>query len=1118
MKLLLLVSTICLVSVSAIRSRDNEAELLSGPHGGPPPPPHACRGPSCAESRQNKINERHCNWVKYDKMPTVFQEVKAIRDGMFYHDWALSPHDNRKIDYCAALCSATLGCNHFAGGYYKGGYNDAADIALDCKLYNAVNTSAETNGSTFYGTCDDVGHPDGAQYLSWEENRANFRWQRGEGYTQTCSWSVGDSMETIEHGENFERISPGGENLTEAECANLCMSTARCSMFYGYNHDDPTDPGACYLLAQGGIMRYTKNHNLDRKRYIGQCFRKKPSLVSQLHSCDPNTIKVSNASALEQCGIDTSNNPACGEFFLHSPDRDFGFWCCADASPELVNHSHWDVYSTVTTKYTCDMRNCPPGCTNDGTCYCTGGGEACDKHWNQGEGERAQNDDQCAGKLVTNGWPNFLCVKKSVEKEKCGDTVCAIGATCIYEGQEPFCACDRGFDGDGDTQCDPCDDDERTCTGTVFHNDRIRRTFLHHSNTCGHGGKAYDRGRMCCKWEGAPFKYSSSTCPSGHEWPCPNQQCRDTNFILIPRASHDAIHGLHKEYDNVWCQPKNADHTFGASAIEEACKLSDSKKCQNQLDCEQACNRMMYVGDKKKLCTGFNIDGHGKCSFFSAAAEHIETSYSFNSSCYLTVYEPVCPRLRDELLMVSQNRTRRIRGSARGVMSDSCGKSPFGPFEHAMLAASMMRVHIGNSFADAGIYINSRDHSRQIYYKDPSSGERIIKSFESFDASTLYTYATQLVDAWWGEGVPPEYEIVPKGLDWSNARCSGQVFDGSTLTVSGQDAYDAASAYCNRCGGDIQTPGCMDRLAAFLQSCILGSAGSTGGSGSTGTGGQQGQSATLACASAASGTVVVKTHEDEDLQILFVSPSDVSRGPMAAAIYERLLNPPYAQVTKQKADGGVANVNVHTVSAAHGPTLEANSVLNAVHAIMETSDGMSYAQCRKINEFYSAGIPDDFKNQCHYNYVPDALKAQWTDNFGNTWYAATICDNVAQMINRGVVGRRYDAARDVYDQLPSTDFDAVQHIPGGNDWVMHVRVGDPRGAVAVAQLISWANDATFQTGILQFKFISPAGHTFSIEKVAPSQLRLWQGYQGFVLFSFCIVSFLMHFFRAGSTM
>jgi len=54
------------------------------------------------------------------------------------------------------------------------------------------------------------------------------------------------------------------------------------------------------------------------------------------------------------------------------------------------------------TTMTCGMRTCPPGCSNDGTCYCTGGGAQCDKHWNQCAGKRCKNNNQCeAGKGLT---------------------------------------------------------------------------------------------------------------------------------------------------------------------------------------------------------------------------------------------------------------------------------------------------------------------------------------------------------------------------------------------------------------------------------------------------------------------------------------------------------------------------------------------------------------------------------------------------------------------------------------------------------------------------------------------------------------------------------------------
>ena len=47
------------------------------------------------------------------------------------------------------------------------------------------------------------------------------------------------------------------------------------------------------------------------------------------------------------------------------------------------------------TRFTCAQRSCPPGCKNDGTCFCTGGGAQCDRHWNQCDGERCGNSNQC---------------------------------------------------------------------------------------------------------------------------------------------------------------------------------------------------------------------------------------------------------------------------------------------------------------------------------------------------------------------------------------------------------------------------------------------------------------------------------------------------------------------------------------------------------------------------------------------------------------------------------------------------------------------------------------------------------------------------------------------------
>merc|ERR1711879_174573 len=39
------------------------------------------------------------------------------------------------------------------------------------------------------------------------------------------------------------------------------------------------------------------------------------------------------------------------------------------------------------TRHTCRMMECPSGCDNDGSCFCTGGRDNCTRHWNQCEGE-----------------------------------------------------------------------------------------------------------------------------------------------------------------------------------------------------------------------------------------------------------------------------------------------------------------------------------------------------------------------------------------------------------------------------------------------------------------------------------------------------------------------------------------------------------------------------------------------------------------------------------------------------------------------------------------------------------------------------------------------------------
>ena len=68
----------------------------------------------------------------------------------------------------------------------------------------------------------------------------------------------------------------------------------------------------------------------------------------------------------------------------------------------------------------CTTKACPPGCHNDGTCYCTGGGDACDRHWNQCIGHRCNRDahcqsDKCASYIIGHpvyGHTHHFCVGK----------------------------------------------------------------------------------------------------------------------------------------------------------------------------------------------------------------------------------------------------------------------------------------------------------------------------------------------------------------------------------------------------------------------------------------------------------------------------------------------------------------------------------------------------------------------------------------------------------------------------------------------------------------------------------------------------------------------------------
>ena len=55
-----------------------------------------------------------------------------------------------------------------------------------------------------------------------------------------------------------------------------------------------------------------------------------------------------------------------------------------------------DALATACTRYTCQQRNCPPGCGNDNSCYCSGdtnGPGSC--KWSQCDGLYCNKDSQC---------------------------------------------------------------------------------------------------------------------------------------------------------------------------------------------------------------------------------------------------------------------------------------------------------------------------------------------------------------------------------------------------------------------------------------------------------------------------------------------------------------------------------------------------------------------------------------------------------------------------------------------------------------------------------------------------------------------------------------------------
>ena len=422
--------------------------------------------------------------------------------------------------------------------------------------------------------------------------------------------------------------------------------------------------------------------------------------------------------------------------------------------------------------------------------------------------------------------------------------------------------------------------------------------------------------------------------------------------------------------------------------------------------------------------------------------------------------------------------------------------------------------------------------SENVAFTDPDTHQEHIQPLRKFGPEELFTVRHEYTKASVGAYEPPEYSIYHEtegaSFDWSGVTCRGKLFSGAFISLSGQDAHNAANFKCGACHAFINTvTQCLAQLAAFLATCVRTASGAAVG-------------AALHCANSLSASFTHTKHDDSSLNVLFLSNDGTGRSPMAAALYKTLLNPPFAQVVR-KDDG--RDVVVNTQSAGTQPTDQrlSNSVFRAVDHIMSNSKGMRKVRCKaEFNrddravqnaldgEVANAGEPPALSRELKYcdvdrmttlysqaatfyqRFVYGDGGLSWDHDVSprnpsrSLWYPGTICDLNAQLICRSVVGRRYDVAKRLFENLdPATSFNQRINVGGGGgdwafrgDWVFKLQGGNTvQGAAAnlIQNLRHWADDATFQTGIMQIKFTEDAPHTFALEKKSPGFLRLWQG-------------------------
>ena len=100
-----------------------------------------------------------------------------------------------------------------------------------------------------------------------------------------------------------------------------------------------------------------------------------------------------------------------------------------------------NALATACTRYTCQQRNCPPGCGNDNSCYCSGdtrGPGSC--KWSQCDGLYCNKGSQCqSGRCSTShvGAPLHVCLSPAPPPvpPRCLPTLRAVcdGARCQGE-------------------------------------------------------------------------------------------------------------------------------------------------------------------------------------------------------------------------------------------------------------------------------------------------------------------------------------------------------------------------------------------------------------------------------------------------------------------------------------------------------------------------------------------------------------------------------------------------------------------------------------------------------------------------------------------------------------